>query len=275
MELRSPAGTCYQVGKPIGETESFRLYECADPEGRQCILKIAATAENNPLLDREAFVLRLMREEASRLEAEYVIEAGEDKALNYHFCFPGIVESFIFAEQGNRRVNVLSFFNIANELSELVPVSHILTRDRVRVDPKTSAWMLGKLLKLLVFTQDQGIAINNLAGDNILVNREQHFVAVFDWTAAVISDGCLPGVLVREEIKQATKAIINVLGGNPETHEIPPDSQLEDGGYAKLLDQLAGGVYDDAPDAHSAFYNLVRAVWPKRGFHPFTAYPVD
>lgn len=273
MNITSPAGNTYEVLKLIGKTDPFNLYECRLTDGRECILKIATTAAANDLLDREAFLLQTMREDAARLEAEYAEVKKGEMLLNYQFCFPGLVETFIDPDQGDRRINILSFFEISKKLSDLVPISHLMSRDHVRVDPKTSAWMLGKLLKLLVFTHSLGIRIPNLDGENIIINRDEHFVAVADWTQAAQGEAPLSSAFAMREIEQVAEQVILALGGNLETGEIPPDKQLGDGRYEELLFRLSRGAYADAKTAHGEFYELVGTLWP-RGFHPFTAYAV-
>ncbi len=277
MQIQSPTGATYTVGKQVAETSSARIYLCTDDEGKQCLLKIALEESDNGALDREANVLQVMAEKAAELQEKYAEKMGEGKFLNYHFCFPELVATFVSPEQGERRVNILAFPNICKEVGELVPIAHLVSHDRVRVDPKTSAWILGKLLKFFVFTHSLGIQIGtgSVSGENILINRDQHFVAIFDWTDAVLGEAPLPEVIAREEIVLATEAVVLILGGDPATAEIPADEQLEDGSYAELLNRLIDGDYADAEEAHADFYRLIDTIWPEGGFHPFTTYDLE
>ncbi len=264
----------YPVGKPLGKPDHrFRLYECGLPDelNHTGILKIASEIENNGELDREALALQMMRKEAARLEGEYAkVKKKPEYMMNYQFFFPNLVDTFVCEEQGGRRVNILSFEEIANEREDLVPIAHIVSRDRVRVDPRTSGWILGKLLKLLVFTHPQGIS-GNLLGSNILLNRQQHYVSVFDWTEALLGDAPVSEDVAREEISQVAREVTLVLGGDPETGEIPPDAQLEDGRYQEFLSRLVDGEESDAGEAHRQFYELIDELWP-RGFHKWSTY---
>ncbi|MBI2055956.1 MAG: hypothetical protein HYT37_01080 [Candidatus Sungbacteria bacterium] len=272
-----PLVTVQGKSKLLGETEQFRLYECRLPdEGGAGILKIAATTAENPLLDREAFLLRAMRDEAKRLEEEYAL-VKEDPSilLNYQITFPNLVESFIAEDQDDRRVNILSFVGVADDIGRLVPIEQIVFRDRVRIDPKTSAWIMGKLLKLLVFLHDQGIVAGGVDGENILIERDQHYIALFDFTEAnIYGVGGLPANLAAKDIAKAAKQVILALGGDPATGVLPADDQLKSRDYELFLHNLAEENEHDAARAHEAFYRLVRALWPSRGFHPFTAYPL-
>jgi len=160
-------------------------------------------------------------------------------------------------------------------LSTLVPVGHITSRDCVRVDPKTSAWMLGKLLKLLVFLHSQNISLGpHVTGENILIERHEHYVIVFDLTGAVFHSEGIPQEIAREEISQAAREVIYVLGGDPDMGVLPKDEQDADGRYANYVLGLARGGECDAKEAHAKFYELVRSLWP-REYWPFTSHPLN
>jgi hypothetical protein len=268
----------YRIGAsidaPIDRPSNYNAYVCTLPDGSDGILKVAKTADKNHLLDREADLLNTMKEEAKILEPMFQKEHPGEGVLNNHFFFPRLVESFIFEEQGGRRVNILSFSDICKRASDLEPLAHLASKLHVRIDPKTSAWILGKLLKLLVFTHGLSIYIGDGSGENILLNRDEHFVAIFDWSGAIIEHGKIPAPGTRNEIIQLTESVVLALGGNPDTGEIPDDLQLEDSRYRDLLKELATGVYSDAKEAHDDFYDLIRTIWPTRGFHPFTTHPL-
>lgn len=270
-QVLKSAINAYQILKPIGATGQFKMYLCQKEEGKTYVLKIAVSVESNPLLDREAFILNKMRCEAAQLEEEYAkIKRKPEEMLNYQLCFPDLAESFIASGQGNRRVNILGFLAI-DEISNLVPVKHLASRDRVRVDRKTSAWMMGKFLKILVFAHSQDIAVGRVSGDNILIERNEHYVLVFDWTSAIICQDGVSEDTAREEISQGAVAMINALGGDPSTGKFPDDDQDADDRYAHHLYALACGNENDAHRAHARFYSLVRSLWP-REYWPFTSY---
>jgi hypothetical protein len=159
-------------------------------------------------------------------------------------------------------------------LPALVLLSSLPEKAGIRVDPKTSVWIVGKLLKLLTFTQSIGVSVGDLSGDNVLIHRKDHFVMVFDWSTANASHGGrVPDDIAREEISQVARLGYLILGGNPETGELPYDDQLPNSGYEKLLFDLVRGGYTDAHKAHTDFYKLARAAWPGR-YYPFTSYPL-
>lgn len=266
-------GTEYKVGTLIGRNARFKVYEGSVDANPCLLIKIATSIEENGSLDREAFLLDKMRKEATATEEAYAAIKKDKGMLNYHFFFPDIVESITPADQGGRRVNVLSFAHIAKELVDLVPIEHLVLRDHVVIDPRTSAWIMGKLLKMLDFAHRQGISVGDLSGENILINREQHYVSVFDWSMASLSSEALSSHVIAGEISAAASEVILALGGNPENGEIPPDKQLEDQRYENFLKRLVGGRESNARKAGDEFYKLVWSMWP-REFHPFTTYGI-
>ncbi len=265
----------YLVGKLIGETDQFRIYQCELPGGGVGILKIAVSLAQNGLLDREAFILQTLREEAERCEEEYR-KLNPDKVLNYAIQFPNLVESFISPEQGGRRINIMNFVNVSDYIGKLVPIEQVITRVRARVDPRTSAWIMGKILKLLSFAHGQGISVGRITAENILLECEEHYVAFFDWSQAMVHmENEVPAEVASKEISQAAKVVISLLGGNLDTGELPPDEQIKDDRYAQHLFALAQGEENDSFRAHGAFYDFIRNTLGWSGWHKFTDYSLE
>jgi hypothetical protein len=282
MDITSPSGQIYtvMVEKPLGATDTFNLYQCILPDTRVCILKIASSIEHNGLLDREAYLLQTMQDEAASLEKEYVSKKKGDKMLNYQLLFPKLIESFIDPGQDKRRINVLSLFentddegNITSiKLEDDVPLSHLESRERVYIDHRTSAWILGKLIKLLSFAHALGISLGEINSENIILNRDQHYVALFDWSNATMSSGKVSPSVISEELSQLANEIIRAMGGNPETGKLLSDDEFPP--YADFLRSLSLGKETDAFTAHEKFYELIRALWP-REFYPFTVNKIN
>jgi hypothetical protein len=274
--VTSPTST-YTAGARLGSTDRFALYACTLPDGMPGILKIATTREYNGVLEREAFILQLLSERANSIE-EQAAEAEPGKGeLGYRKFFPTLVESFTAPDQGNRQVLILSFAEVCKELGELVPIQHLISRENVRVDPKTSVWIMGKLLKMLDFTRLVGVT-TVINGDNILLNREKHVVLIFDWSGSslisMMDNNDARAKISGEEISTAAKEVIAALGGDPKLGVLPKDSQLEDNDYERLLAILSSGEVTHPGEAHEKFYTYVRSIWPIK-YHPFTVHPVD
>lgn len=273
MIIKHDENVSYEVGKLVAETERYRLYLCR-PGGETVdhLLQVASAVEHNGALDRAAYILEKLLREAGRLEDEYALVKSNPKHfVNYELCFPEIVDTFVPADQGGRRINILRFRGVS-DVRTMVPLSNIVERDRLRVDMRTSIWIMGKLLKILTFVHSAGIAITNLTLGNILIEPEQHYVVIFNWAdAQLMSDG-VPQSTVREEIKRAACSVIEVLGGTPEGG-IPDDEHGErHAPYEQHLLQLARNGASNAASAHQTFYALVDSLWA-RGFHKFTSHP--
>ncbi len=273
MTVTSPNGNEYTVGKELGRTDDFSLYACSLPEGGEGILKIVSRKGNNGLLDREARILTILWEGVSRAQEAVARLEPEQKSAGYDRMFPRLVESFVDQDQGGRRISVLDLTKVAEELGDIVPLGRLLSDERVRVDPKTSVWIMGKLLKLLHFGYMCGVSGAKIDGENILIDRERHNVLLFDWTTATAVPDKVESEIVREEISCAAKQTILALGGDPETGILPKDEQLTHDWYEKLLWSFAQRGDGNAEKAHRHFYDEVHKVWPGK-FHPFTAHPV-
>jgi len=120
-------------------------------------------------------------------------------------------------------------------------------------------------------THNMGITNEMVCRDNLVISREKHFVAIFDWSQAKMTEKVDPQKGA-EEIAQLAIAVTLALGGNPETGALPQDPQGEDE-YRQCIRNLALGKEGNAQEAHSKFYATVHRMWPKE-FYPFTTFPL-
>jgi hypothetical protein len=273
ISVNNSTGTHYMAGELLGQTDSFKIYKCVLPDDKEGFLKITCSAADNGLLDKEAYILETLRKEAEDTEAEYAKIKTDDKMLNYQLCFPSLIDSFISEDQQGRRINILSLNQTSEKIADLAPISHLVSKERAYIDPRTSAWILGKLLKLLVFAHDQGISVGLISGDNILIQREKHYVSIFDWSQALFNGGGVPEDIASDEISKVTEEVILALGGDIDTGKLLPSDQLVDSQYEDFLKKLLAKKFTNAKEAHEKFYELIRSIWP-REFHPFTTHRI-
>lgn len=264
----------YQVGDHVADAGTYRLYLCEQVQtGRRCLLQIAAEPAHNGALDRSAFLLDELKRHADELEERYTDTRPYPEArLNYDLSVPQLVDSFLCSQQGGRRINILAFRNV-EDVRRMVPISNITIKDRRRVDLQTSAWIMGKALKVLAFAHSRGIANRHADGANILIDPDEHYVVLFDWSGAHVFTGDVPNDVKRTEIVQAAQAVLVTLGGVNGAKDIPGVSD-EYQPYLDFLQQLAAGAYRDAHRAHTAFYELIDELW-ERSFYPFTSLPLN
>ena len=264
----------YVVGEKVASAKAYRLFLCKQGEsGRQCLLQIASEEEYNGELDRNAYILKELERLAQKLEKEYAeVKKDPKDMLNYHLSFPKLVDSFICPEQGGRRVNILAFRSV-EDVSSMVPLIKITAKDKLRVDLRTSAWIMGKLLKLLVFTHSNGISVGSVSGANIIIEPDQHYVLIFNWSLAETYPEAVPEEIQNQEIAQAAQAVITVLGGDSETGIFPNDGEEGFDQYTEHVWRLAGGSARSAERAHANFYELIDSLW-KREYHKFATKPL-
>lgn len=265
----------YQVGEKVAEAESYRLFLCVQEEtGRQCLLQIATSIEHNSGLDRGAYILGELKRCSDETEEEYAKVRKDPKSkLNYHLGFPELVDSFICNDKGGRRVNIFAFRSVKN-VSNMIPLTYITHKYHLRVDLRTSGWIMGKTLKIIDFAHSNGIAINATAGNNILIERDNRYIVIFDWTSVQIYPGEIPIEIRTNDISQAAKAVITVLGGDWKKGIVPNDGEEAFVHYTNFLLRLARGSESNAQRAHQNFYEIVDAFW-KREFYPFTTKPLS
>lgn len=262
----------YIVGDLAAETPEYRLYLCTlEGEGRQYLLQVATDIAQNGGLDRAAYILTTLLEHAGRLEEEYArVRDNPKKKLNYQLCFPDLIDGFVSPDQGDRRINILAFREVEDPRL-MVPLHNIVHRDNRRVDIRTSVWILGKLLKTLVFVNDADFTINQVTPGNILIEPDKHYVVVFNLTAAEKHPEGVSSAAARDEIKRAAEVVLEVLGGTMEGG-VPDDGSEQYSRYIEHVIALAQDGDRTAFAAHQAFYALVDQLWP-RGFHPFATLP--
>lgn len=263
----------YRVGEKVAVTASFRAYLCEEVEsGRRCLLQIASDVSCNGDLERAAFVLRQLRRVADEFEELNAQKFPDGRPLSYERLFPEVVDSFVPDNQGARRVNILAFAEV-EDVTLLVPMSNLLDRDHQRISLTSSAWVLGRLLKLLAFAHDEGVAVRALGGSNILLEPDRHFALVFDWSSAQLHDS-IPSRVRRSEIASAASAVFRSIGGNVETGEYPyQDIVPSEIRYIEYVWQLATRPPSNALKVHHQFYELVDELWG-RSFRPFTTMPL-
>lgn len=258
----------YDVSELVAEALNYRLYICKDvTSGQQALLQVATEVVQNGGLERAAFILRMLKQTSDLFEAEYARRGGEG-LLSYERLFPGVLDSFISEDQGKRRLNVLSISEV-EDVHRLVPLSNLMDRSNLRIALPSSAWVMGRLLKLLAFAHGENIAVRGLTRNNILVEPERHFVVVLDWTQSLTEPAGISSTPCKDDISSAAKAVFSSIGGNPDTGDFPYDGDRR---YVDFIWRLASRRESNAERAHDQFYELVDELWGRK-FRPFETLP--
>lgn len=267
----------YEVGALLAENTVYRVYLCQEVEsGRQYLLQIASSVsvEHSGKLDKAAFFLGKLRKIASEYEALHAKQGGT-RLLSYERLFPMLIDSFVPEQQGGRRVNILGFSEV-DDIKMMVPLSNVTGKDHQRIDLRSSAWILGRLLKLLGMTHSEGISVNMLSGANVLIEPSRHFAVVFDWSSAQTYPGQhVPRKNRIDDVANAAKAVFIALGGNPLTADYPYARETDDNDrrYIALMTRMMQQHESSATRAHQQLYGLIDEIYGRK-FHPFTPMPL-
>lgn len=279
--ITSPTGVVYRLGEQLASSKRFNLYPCFLPLDKlgapqqMGLLKIAADVAMNGAFESEARILLGLRTKSDYIEA--TLAPGESP-YNYHYFFPEVAETFIGSEaQGGRRITILRLAETVESPQRLTPVTTLVSKEKVRVDPKTVTWIFGKTMKVLAFAHGQKIAVNAVNGNNILIERDIHGVIIFDWSMARRYSERVPFDILQEEVAQAARMAIALMGGDPDRVTIPdyPD-QLDSDQRLRFLtffQRLISGGAISAYREHETFYKMISEFWGRK-FHVFTAYPL-
>jgi len=232
---------------------------------------VALDPSYNAEIAKQEIILRKMHMFSDKIDS-----GDHDVPYNYDFMFPEIVETIVLSDR--RQVSVIAF-KAVDDVSTMVPLIKI-PKAGLRVDLRTSAWIFGKLLKLIHFAHMQNIQVNNVFGNNVLIERDQHFVMLFNWSEAEVHTN-LSSKNKKGDISKAARCIIKVVGGADNGHNLAFAHETpHDNSYTEYISYLARGREDDAQRAHTNFYQTVRAlqsnpasVW-EPGFYPFKTHEV-
>lgn len=276
-EVKSPKGKGYNIIlKPEGTTGAWRIYNCLLPgnanRGNELgVMKIVLDNANNGILDREAHLLKIMKERSLKIDED---APKGHTPYNIHFFFPELLDTFNCIGQDNRTINVLGFCqDIIGGLKGQLALSSIAERS-MRVDPRTSVWIIGKTLKLLIFAHEMGICNHNITPSNTLLETSTHNILVFDWAKSeLFSEGVVSVPAAREDLVNLGRIAFQILGGDYEKGTIPDDPQLTDGRYLELLNRMASGKMYNARRTYDEFYQLADSLWPRK-YWPYTEHPL-
>lgn len=243
--------TTYEVCSKIAEAPTYRLY-VAKEDSKDLLLRVPLDLDGNGNLEREAFLLDYLSKMSAEYEMEYAdTNPGTAKKLLYNWLFPAIVDSFVSEDQGGRRVNILALSGA--EVAHVAPLVKLKAREKI--DVKTSAWILGRLLKLQGFANEVGVDYD-FSSDEVLLDPKNHKVIYLGWAAARMDDDVDP----RPNIRAAAQSILDWTAAN---------GTADEDQYLELVRDLAKSGRRTALEAHQDFYALIRSLWGSQ-YHPYT-----
>jgi len=260
-------------------TANYHLYVAKLPSGQLGFMKISANVDCNSAIDHEYQTLQYLHQKALEND-NLAIKAGQKNPF-YEAFFPNPLE--IIDIPDGRKAIFIGFDPSIQEYKQLSPLSVIL-RNR-RVDLQTTMWILGKLIKLLVFVHEEGYANLFVDPSNVLIEPNLHAVFVLDWSYSR-GDQKFCSSDIHTDLQAAAKLAWLISGG---TNDSPPphDSDILS---QKGHDEFVEFIHDlnlayNARSCWSLLYQephgLAHRLWPKeelpngknkRVFHPFRTY---
>jgi hypothetical protein len=276
----------YEVGQLVARTEAYNVYLCEEvATGSQRLLQIATSLAHSGGLQRAAFLLRKLKDTSDKYETVHAELEPDGKLLSYDRLFPTLVDSFTAEAQGNRQVNIMAFTEV-DDITTLVPLTNLTKKDHMRITLTSSAWVMGRLLKLLGLAHGEGIAVRTLSGNNILLQPEQHFAVVFDWSQGLTYPEAVPAQdkddkpvprvpssVRKDDIASAAFAVLTAIGADASKGTFAYADDDTSRRYVECLWRLACRRENDAEGAHDQFYELVDQLWG-REFRPFQTLPL-
>lgn len=252
----------YTVHDLVASNSRYELFLCKDKSDNEYLYQ--SPKEFDDGMDKNAMILDSLNTRSK------VIQEQTKNVLNYHLGFPRIVDRF----SDDVKSSYVIGFSGDSKVSTFMPLIK-LCKDGFRVDLRTSAWIMGKLLKIVSFAHNNGIEVVDLTANNVLIQPDHHYTVVFDWSKSEMVE--ITPLVVKKEIKKIANLIIKILGGDLEAvKECDADSV-----YIDYIEQLARIGDTSVIKVHTNFYSIVDSlcsmpdsVW-KSGFHKFTSIKVS
>lgn len=244
-----------EIENRIGEAPGFRIYLGATSEKQPVILKVAKTFEDGDLLAKEAGRFNVMRSFGEQV-AE--LEAAQGKSnSHYDWLFASLLSSFMEPTQGDRRINVFAMPDITP--SKLVPLTKLYAK--VKIDARTSVWILGRFLKFYGFFEllaaDEGTPAARyplFSPDDYFIGPERHRLIYYNFS------GDVTDAVATDFVKAVARFVLDWV-----VIQDDPSEQA----YLELLRDFSEAGRDSFGEAHGDLYGLVERLWGIR-YHPFT-----
>lgn len=247
----------YDLQSLVAKNNRFELFQCNNKSGEEFLYQVP-TEIGDEHVDTNVFFL----DKLNALSND--VQALSETVLNYNLGFPSVVDRFVEDEKSSYVLK----FNGVEQISDIIPIIK-LHKEGFKVDLRTSAWIMGKLLKTLSFAHANKIEICDISANNILIYPNMHYVIVFDWSKAELTK--ITSVIAKREIKKAANVLIKAVGGDLESARLCDADDL----YISYIEKLADNGETSAAKAHTIFYGVVDelcsipgSVW-KSGFHEF------
>lgn len=240
----------------------YRVRSIAD--GKIKLLKVPYDKLSNNLIQNEADFLRFLADKSDEFEKKNK-QLGNEYLIHYDWLFPVLEDSFLTGpEQGGRQMNLLSICDA--HVADFVPLAKMFSD--YRVDARTSAWMLGRMLKLQTFVEQCGASFC-AHRDYIIFEPKSHRLVYLNWLDATRNpDNFRDNVASLKESATCFTCWTNWYS-EEEGLEYDSDRFTNEEELLETYRFLAEYPEIDAIEAHRILYKTLDSLWG-RNYHPFT-----
>lgn len=246
----------------VSEARRFKLYLVKGADGENKLLKVPLDRYGNGSIQHEAVFLQYLASKSSEFELEFG-EKHDNEKLHYDWIFPVLDRTFLTGEdQGGRQMNLLSIQDA--DVADFTPLSKMYSE--YRVDARTSAWMLGRMLKLLTFIEeiDASLIVHR---ESIIFEPKMHRLVYIDWINANHGNfGMIRSTSIAESV-QTFREWTSWYSDFDYDSGYPSDEK--EAQYLHTLQNIEEHSEIGAAWAHRELYKTLDHLWG-RNYHPFS-----
>lgn len=266
--------TTYRADSLLAEGDIADVHLATGSDGARYVLKIARSSDDNDLLDNEAATLTALWGSA---------EHGVEEFVKYLPRLVGSVD--VRSGLETRRANVLA------PVEEYVPLDEIIRAFPNGVDPRHMVWMANRILAILAWTHRNGIVHGAVVPTHLVYHPVSHGGILLDWCYATRLKDHAKLVAIAPEYRayypeevlagrppmpaddtgMLARCMIRVLGGDPETDDIPSGVPEP---IANVLRRMVpqGGIpeFPNSGELRETWSRAAEQAYGKRSYTVFT-----
>ena len=261
----------YEIHDIVGKDDICDIYSSTNEKVEEVIVKILRSPANRDLMLNE------------RRNLSYLQSESPSKGLKVMAHISTLIDSFEAQVSGKK-----------TQISVMASTKglHTLTKVRERypdgVDMRTAAWIWNRMLGSFIAVHQAGLVHGAVIPDHFLICPEDHNGVLVDWYYSVKEGQKVKAISAKwksfypteilnkaevgfsSDIYMSAMCVIYMLGGNPETREIPKTVPTAIQGLIRYC--LLGKKQrpQDAYDFHTEFQSTLKQIYGEPKFHPFS-----
>ena len=266
----------YEVESTFTEDENFNFYSCYYNENRQVhsgTLRVVRDPRKNHISRNEVRILNILQ--------------NSRDAAKFSPYIPAIFDEFLY-ESGATSHHAVIFEQVKGWYS----LEQVHAAYPNGIDPKDMAWMWRRLLVALGFAHVNSVIHGNVLPCNVWIQPEEHGLILINWFHS-IETSVTSGKHILEidpkyadwypqeilnfvpptfgtDINMSAKCMIYLLGGDAKQGIIPNSTPHPIRMFLKGTTLPGKRTPQDAWALKQEFDDLLKGLWGRRTFHPFT-----